>query len=182
MSEELMIRHCSPTLAGLKSANVFSCEYASERALTAELCRLNRRLGKKGIRVIPLQRKNGRALIYVYRPAALGRDLGAGEAEEVLRRFGYSPVQGVARCVGRLGRRVREGEGFPHEIGLFLGYPPEDVRGFIENSGKHYKACGLWKVYGDEAGARRLFDSYKSCTASYLHRYAAGTSIDRLTV
>ena len=36
---------------------------------------------------------------------------------------------------------------FPHELGLLLGYPAEDVRGFM---GIGYKKClytGYWKVY-----------------------------------
>ena len=33
----------------------------------------------------------------------------------------------------RLIKRLNEDAEFPHEIGLFPGYPPEDVRGFIEN-------------------------------------------------
>ncbi len=39
---------------------------------------------------------------------------------------------------------------FPHEIGLFLGYPPEDVCGYIRNKGKCQKCTGHWQVYGDE--------------------------------
>jgi len=52
---------------------------------------------------------------------------------------------------------------FPHEIGLFLGYPVEDVRGFIEQRGKDCKLSGYWKVYGDEQAARRLFHQFDRC-------------------
>lgn len=34
---------------------------------------------------------------------------------------------------------------FPHEIGIFLGYPLDDVIGFIEH--KPYYLVGDWKVY-----------------------------------
>ena len=30
MSEELIVRHCSPTLAGIKTGSLFSSEYSSE--------------------------------------------------------------------------------------------------------------------------------------------------------
>ncbi|MCR5809005.1 MAG: DUF3793 family protein [Clostridiales bacterium] len=36
MSEALIVRHCSPTLAGLKTANMFNYVYEDE----AELCRM----------------------------------------------------------------------------------------------------------------------------------------------
>lgn len=33
MFEELIIRHCSPTLAGLKTGNMFRCSYSSQSVL-----------------------------------------------------------------------------------------------------------------------------------------------------
>ena len=71
MSEDLVIRHCAPTLAGIKTGNLFSCACPCKAALTKELCRLNRKLVPKGIRALPLRVQKGRALIYVYRPNAL---------------------------------------------------------------------------------------------------------------
>lgn len=34
-------------------------------------------------------------------------------------------------CIDHLKKRLFTHDGFPHEIGAFLGYPLEDVRGFI---------------------------------------------------
>lgn len=31
---------------------------------------------------------------------------------------------------------VQKGKAFPHEIGVLLGYPAEDVKGFVVNEGK----------------------------------------------
>ena len=67
MSEELIIRHCSPTLAGLKTGSLFSCPFHSAEELRGGIAALNKTLVPKGLRVLPLQAKNGRALIYVYR-------------------------------------------------------------------------------------------------------------------
>ena len=71
---------------------------------------------------------------------------------------------------------------FPHEIGLFLGYPLEDVQGFIENCGKNYRLCGCWKVYGDPQAALRCFARYEKCARVYLQCYQNGHSLSRLTV
>lgn len=51
-----------------------------------------------------------------------------------------------ALCVSQLVRRLRRQEDFPHEVGLFLSYPPEDVAGFIANNARRCKCAGLWKV------------------------------------
>ena len=85
-------------------------------------------------------------------------------------------------CVTDLVRRLRGSAEFPHEIGLFLSYPPEDVRGFIENRAQNFKRAGLWKVYGDEARAEALFRKFKKCTQIYCERWQSGSKMDELAV
>ena len=79
-------------------------------------------------------------------------------------------------------RRFREDGQFPHEVGLFLSYPPEDVQGFIDHRACDFKCAGLWKVYGDERRAQRLFSRFKHCTEDYCARWQTGWDIDRLAV
>ena len=181
MSEELLIRHCAPTLAGIKTGSLFSCACPCRPALTRELKRLNRMLTPKGIRVLPLRMYPGRALIYVYRPSALSGDLADGRARALLTWYGY-PAETACGCVVHLMRRLRTAEEFPHEIGLFLSYPPEDVLGFIRNRAACAKCVGCWKVYGDEAAARDRFRMYDACSRIYGRQWRQGISIERLTV
>ena len=51
---------------------------------------------------------------------------------------------------------------FPHEIGIFLGYPLKDVVGFM-GYGK-YKFCKTryWRVYGDESVSDAVYDKFIS--------------------
>jgi hypothetical protein len=181
MSEELLVRCCAPTLAGLKTGSLFSCDYATREALWEDVRRMNRELVPRGLRLLPLRVRNGKALLYVFRPACLSRDVTGPDARELLRRAGYRDLDCDA-CVARLMRRLRDSEDFPHEIGLFLSYPPEDVRGFIENRAKNYKFIGYWKVYGDEKAARETFDRYKKCTDAYCRCLAAGYRLSQLAV
>lgn len=180
MPEELIIQQGSPTLAGLKTGSLFSCPYRSERELREDIARLNRRLAPKGVclRILRLRR---RALLYLYRPGSLRRDLAEAEVAAILREYGYT-VDDAERCVEELSERLQESGAFPHEIGLFLGYPAEDVRGFIENRAQDCKYVGCWKVYGDEDAARQRFAAYKKCTDVYCSQWARGRSIERLTV
>lgn len=181
MSEELVVRQCAPTLAGIKSGSLFPCTFASRAELTAELRRMNARLVPKGLCLMPLRYDGERALLYLFRPAGLRRDLADPLAAELLRRHGYA-CGSCGRCVARLCHRMREDAGFPHEVGLFLSYPPEDVRGFMDNRAENFKCAGLWKVYGDEALARALFRKYKKCTEVYCRRFRAGDGLDELAV
>ena len=180
MSEQMLIQHCSPTLAGIKTGNLFSCAYDDAEEIKQCVRGLNKKLAKKGVRILPLRYKAKRALIYVYRPSLLGRDLCSNFACDILYRMGYS-CQSPEICIVELIRRLRYCDDFPHEIGLFLGYPPEDVNGFIENKADNFKCVGCWKVYGDEQNALSLFEKYRKCTDAYCKQWAKGESIERLT-
>ncbi len=181
MSEEMIIKHCSPTLAGIKTGSLFNCSCESEKNLLEDIRSLNRVLTKRGVRILPVKFFEKRALIYLYRPKKLARDLSDSNAEFLLQSCGYFSAR-ADQCVVRLVKRLREASEFPHEIGLFLGYPAEDVKGFMENGGKHCKCTGYWKVYSSEDRARRLFEKYRKCTEIYTRRCAEGIPIHRLTV
>ena len=181
MSEEKIIRHCSPTLAGIKTGNMFSHFYKNKKEMHEDLRKFNKSLCRKGLCALPLRFENNRALIYIYRPARLSCDLKNSTACRILRERGYE-TEAPARCGAELRRRVSACDEFPHEIGLFLGYPPEDVCGFIENREDDCKCVGAWKVYGDKKKAEELFEKYKKCTAVYCEQHSKGRSIERLTV
>lgn len=181
MSEELLVYHCSPTLAGIKTGNLFTCAYTEKTELYRGIRILNHKLVPKGLRVIPLRVSDKRALIYLYRPKMLKHDLYQKEAKQILSAYGYSP-RNAERCVAHLGKRLCDKREFPHEIGFFLGYPPEDVCGFIENNAACAKCIGCWKVYGDENEAKKTFAKYKKCTDIFCSQWAKGKSIERLAV
>ncbi len=181
MSVDDVIRHGAPTLAGLKTGNLFPCFFSSRQELTEQLQTINRVLVPRGLRLLPLRLEEKRVLLYLYRPDRLTRDLSRREAGRLLDRAGYRSGDPRA-CLRELCRRLRRREDFPHEIGLFLGYPPEDVQGFIDHRGRDCKCVGCWKVYGNETVARRRFAAYKSCTGSYCSRRADGATLEDLTV
>ncbi len=180
MREELLIFYCAPTLAGIKTGSLFSCDLGGEEQLRAFARHWNHVLSPKGIRVLPLQQTEAKALIYVFRPTQLFRDLQNGIAWRLLHERGYD-CQSPARCVAQLIARIRDSREFPHEIGLFLGYPPEDVRGFIEEGAHRCKCSGYWKVYGDVAAAQKRFSLYRKCSLLYLLLWAEGKTPEHLT-
>ncbi len=157
MSERQFIRSTAPTLAGIKTGSLFPYRYESKAQAMEALRRYNRQLTPKGLRLLPLRMTDCFAMLYLYRPGQLGTDLQNREATALLRQAGYSDC-GEAGCLRELRRRLADSRDFPHEIGLFLSYPPEDVRGFMEHRDRGCKCVGCWKVYGDEAAenCRRL--------------------------
>lgn len=61
MSEELVVRQCAPTLAGIKTGSLFSCPCDSPEELRQEVRRINRLLAGKGLCLLPLRFDGGRA-------------------------------------------------------------------------------------------------------------------------
>lgn len=181
MSEELIVRHCSPTLAGLKTGSLFPARFTDENELRNTVRSLNHMLLKKGLRVLPLRYRNGTGLIYVYRPAHLQNDLQDEAAAALLAECGYCG-NNAGQCIAQLVKRLQTSEEFPHEIGLFLGYPTVDVQGFIQNKAQNFKCSGLWKVYGDVEQTQKTFALYKKCTRIYCEQWSRGKDIERLTV
>lgn len=181
MLEQALVKYGSPTLARLKTANLFNFSFFSPRELQNELIQCNQALLRKGVRILVLRRHAHSALLYLYRPEQLSRDLRRRGVPAFMRSLGYpSSDPDVALAVLR--RRIRSGGAFPHEIGLFLGYPLEDVAGFIKNHGANCRYAGCWKVYGNEEAARELFSEYKKCQSLYNSLFRQGKTLEQLTV
>ena len=181
MTEELVIYHCSPTMAGMKTGSLFSCPKEEVKELTENIRNLNCRLVPNGIRLLPVKRMEHRILLYMYRPDKLEEDFRNHEAQEILVAKGY-PVGNADQCVVKLIRRLNGSETFPHEIGLYLGYPPKDVAAFMENSTAGVKYVGIWKVYSDVETAKMKFARYRECTRAYCEAFRRGHTFDRLIV
>ncbi len=181
MLEKYLIAHCSPTLASLKTASLFRLPVPSAADLQAQLTQWNRTLAGKGITLLALQRCGGTALVYVFRKSRLREDLCKPEVARFLSAYGYESAEPDA-AIGTLKSRLEAEGGFPHEIGLFLGYPLGDVAGFIRNAGRNFKCAGCWKVYGDEQEAARQFARYKKCREVYGRLWKEGRSVWQLIV
>ena len=113
----------------------------------------------------------------VYREEMLRKRLSDANAREILAKYGYCDDYSVEECLERLAERVREDGDFPHEIGIFLGYPVDDVKGFIENKGDNFKLCGAWKVYRNVESAQRTFENYNKCRRFLCNKLDEGVDL-----
>ena len=180
MLEADLVNHCSPTLAGIKTGSLFLLRSEGDDLIT-EIRKLNRMLQKKGLRIVPVKRNERKPLIYVYRPERLQRDLARPEAEAILREKGY-PCEHPQQCVPCLVRHLEADAEFPHEIGLFLGYPPSDVRCFMDDPREGVRCVGCWKVYGNVEEAEKTFEQFRRCTAIYRKQMKKGRPLEQLVV
>ncbi len=181
MLEKYLIEYCAPTLASIKTASMFTFSYGSDEELREQLLHWNEQLRPKGIILTVLKKCSRSALIYVCRISSLKADLKKPGAARFLKSCGYFSCD-ARNAITTLKDRLLSEDGFPHEIGIFLGYPLGDVIGFIANGGKNFKCCGCWKVYCDKESAERCFKKYKKCKDIYFRLWNNGRSVMQLTV
>ena len=143
---------------------------------------------RTGVRIEVLARRTSGALVYVYRPRLLTRAIQQEQVAAFLTAEGYDPSS-LSACIEKLHKRICGTDlqsqmtgrcSFPHEIGFFLGYPYEDVIGFIDNEGENFLCSGCWKVYAKERDAQTCFCCYKNCTTMYQQLFDEGVSIECL--
>ena len=171
--EELLVMHASPTLANLKPASLISMNN------TAQGKECLKKLEKRGLMFFQLNNSKGQSLLLVYRKDKLEQVLSAPRAEEILEHFGYP--ESLEERLAFLKKRFQSTQ-CPHEVGIFLGYPPDDVKGFIQNKGQGAIYSGLWKVYSDKENAERILQKWAKCRRKYLECFLSGTDIARLCV
>lgn len=181
MLDKYFIEFCSPTLAGIKTASLFNCPFDSMAELVKSLYQWNTGFAQKGLKAVILRMMKKRALIYLYRITGLRSDLQDEQIAGFLSSYGYNG-KNMEDSLRILQKKMRESDDFPHEIGIFLGYPLEDVIGFIENEGRNCRCVGCWKVYGDECEARRTFAKFHACKNSYERQWNKGKTVLQLTV
>lgn len=179
--ERYLVEHCSPTLASLKTASLFCFEAGKERELQEQVENWNHLLCRKGLMMRLLKRGAKQILIYVYRHTHLLADLKRPGVSEFLAGYGYSGTEPEA-VLQHLQERIRDSDTFPHEIGIFLGYPLEDVEGFIRHKGQNCRCNGCWKVYGDKDEADKRFARFRKCREIYVRLWNEGRSVWQLTV
>lgn len=174
----MLVKYCSPVLAGIKTANMFT--FFDELSNILNIIEsYNNIFNSFGIFFFILNSCEKSSLIYVYRPDKLAYDLKQNKVYEFMSSYGYD-VENIDACIEILSSKIKNQKDFPHEIGLFLSYPIYDVLGFIENKGSNFICCGCWKVYYNEENAKRIFYKYKKCTNIFCKRFNVDRNLFKL--
>ena len=181
--ERLMAFHCAPALAGIKPANLFTWhrkKEGDERDTRTRIRDYEKKLKPYGIDIDTLCECAKYVLVFIYRKEMVEAHLSLPEAKRILVENGYQAELPLVSKLEILKSRLVQQVGFPHEIGLFLGYPTEDVAGFITHQGAQCKLCGNWKVYGDAEKARLTFQKYEQCRDIFCSKLSMGNDITEI--
>ena len=177
MLEQLIAYHGGPALAGIKPANIVSVSSEKYPVLESEVDRLNDELNPSGIyfEILCYCRKN--FLLMVYRKSKLIKYLSLPEIAELLVDNGYPSGLALCEYIEILKDRIKTNIEFPHEIGAFLGYPIEDIEGFIHHKNEGCIYIGCWRVYENAEPKIRLFERYNICRRNILQRVRSGKTL-----
>ena len=177
MLDRLIGYHCGPALAGIKPANIISIPRDKYPETESDIAGLNDSLNLSGIYFEILCCCDKNALVMVYRENKLIAYLTRPEIADFLTRYGYDKNFDLNGYIETLKKRIRGNTEFPHEIGAFLGYPIEDIEGFINHKNDGCVYTGYWKVYGNAEAKIKLFRRYDVCRNNILTRVCGGTRL-----
>lgn len=163
-------------MVGIKASCLVAFKYKDHEDLSAEISEIQAKLKEVGIEIAVIFDNGERMLVMVYREKMLARVLMQAEARLFLAQYGYRYGANINDMLCHLGGRFHNADEFPHEVGVFLGYPLADIKGFINNPAG-YKYCGMWKVYNNVEECKRLFNTYKKCANRIRCRIESGDDL-----
>lgn len=184
---------CAPLLTGVKISNLLTV--ASDRKQEAEGL-----FEGTAVSCYMLYESGEKTTFLLYLRSGLTEYLAKEDVKRLMERFGYhamklerilervsekytSYMDGTGGRVNIHSRHPAERNfhtypsGFPHEIGLLLGYPPADVQGFIRNNGQNYLCTGYWKVYSNQSECKRIFRGYSQARERLIYMVSHGMGI-----
>lgn len=173
-----VVAQCAPVLKGVKASNLVT--------VAPGTCGMIRRyLGSSPVICTPLYSGRGREILFLYRYGELENYLKQPEVRNFLAGYGYldSSVSGVLlRLRKRYADYVERRWPFPHELGVILEYPVEDVEGFIKNQGKNCLMERYWKVYHNKERAEEIFRQYDQVKETAMWEIISGYTLSQVAV
>ncbi len=164
---------CAPLFSGIKASNLIVLDPASAAFA-------GHALDGTDISKYCLFQDNFRIYLFLYDDIRMKTYLSDRENSLFLRRMGYFSIEPTALLKELRDRFSKYKDGyrvFPHEMGLMLNYPLQDVLGFMRHEGENCLYTGYWKVYHDLPGAMSTFNAYERAKSEVLEAVLNGMGI-----
>ena len=172
-----LVTSAAEVLAGVKPANLIRI---GKRELPCGRCmfRLWQEHGKEllsgaTLQALALREEADGVLLLLYRPELLEARLRGRTMKAFLTQRGYPRPLTLDGILARLQDDYRKG-GSPDEVGVFLGYPLKDVKGFMNRGKNIWQGRCLWRVYGPPSRSLRLYRSFCREREAVTQKLAAG--------
>ena len=123
-----------------------------------------------------LQTTSQALLLFCYNRNHLEQHLSHAGIRTLLHKAGYDKDASCKALVSELCLRVKKNASFPHEIGLFIGYPAKDVAAFMGLVNLPFTCQGPWKIYGNPLQSLVLAEQHLCCRKKMGAILATGNS------
>lgn len=177
-ADQIFLRFSSQTFCGIKPAALFTA--SAEKFSEDVLEKWRTIIHEQGLSIHVVEKASGSRLVFVYDLAWIRKILGDSFVQAYLRGKEYPNPSDTIGTLNILFHRFKNEECFPHESGVFLGYPIEDVLQFEEKQGKCCKFCGYWKSYCNPEKAKQCCDKYKQCRQMCIQWFDEGYSVPQI--
>ena len=157
----------APTRSGIKPSSLISFSVKNRNLYELWEKYKNEVCMYLGLQFFELKKTKDWLLILFYNKDMLEKVTGNKTNQEFLKKMGYYDEQTLTQRLEFLKMRFRWM--CPHEIGVFLGIPIEDVCGFIKHKGNNFLMCKYWKVYHNPEGAENLFRCYDQAKINMIY-------------
>lgn len=115
-------------------------------------------LNEYNINFFELKKSQDSVIILFYYPDRIKSVLYYESNMKFLSKFGYNKKFDLIENLFILKDRFQNV--CPHEVGIFLGYPLDDVKYFMDKNENKCLMCGYWKVYNHREIAEKIFMDY----------------------
>lgn len=174
----LLAMQCAPLIKKTGMANILAISHKDAGGIINIL-------KNTGISWKPLKYSTNKVLLYLYRRNELEEYLLSNEVSAFMREYGYID-RDIQVWLNILSDRIKMYDkskvDFPHELGVFLGYPLCDVKAFISNSGENYAYSGYWKVYENVSDTLKVFKEFDEAREMVISEIIYGKSIQEIAV
>ena len=157
--KNFLIYNTSLVIAKVKPAATITFKKCNEE-LYNNWCSIGKEFIKNiNLNFIELREYDDSIIILIYNHSLLEKYINTESNKEFLVSLGYSENGTVIEHLVMLRNRYKE-YNCPHELGVFLGIPINDVKDFMNCNDKKCLLIGYWKVYNDCSSAKKIFKSY----------------------
>ncbi len=155
-----LIDRIGATIAGVKPAELLNFPSNNNCSnISWENCK-DCILKNSNVKMRVVNRHKKRIHVFFYHEQELKKVINQPEVVEFLRELGYPIKCSFEDCLEYLMIKLNSDE-FPHEIGIFLGYPLKDVKGYLGKNNLNYVCSNGWKVYGNKYISQKRFKSFR---------------------
>jgi hypothetical protein len=171
--EMQMAMQCAPLIAGLKISNLLNIR----REDFASMQEIVKRSQFSWYLLFETEEKMS---LLLFQRDSLEYYLETRQVRDMLKQAGYENLS--LGCVLkefsiRYKGYMETKNDFPHEMGLLLGYPTEDVEGFITHQGEDCLCVGYWKVYANKERKLKIFERFEKAKERLIQLLSSGISM-----